>query len=109
MEILRQSKPKSKKEHTCDFCIEKIEKGKVYNSDTISHGDEFYTWKTHLKCAIIANKLTMYEDSQDGVTSDEFQDYITEEFKRMHEEGFKLPSFQERLNYVCTKYGITIL
>lgn len=108
MDILRESKPKSKKDHVCDFCIGKITSGEKYNSATISHGDEFYTWKTHLKCGIIATKLDMYEDEPDGVTSFMFQDFITEEFKRMHEEGFKLPTFEERLNYVCTKYEIPI-
>lgn len=109
MQTLRESKPKARKEHKCDFCCEKIKKGEVYNSQTNVYDGDIYVWKTHKKCSEIAAELRMYDNCDEGVGQSEFWDYITEEYqdlmiktnlKKYESKGFKIPSFLNQLNFV---------
>lgn len=47
----------ARKEHRCDECGGKINKGEKYGKQTgVSNGD-FYTWKAHLDCKAVVIEL----------------------------------------------------
>jgi len=100
MIVLRSNKPKARKEHTCDLCFEKINKGEVYNNSTVVYGD-IYEWKTHIRCEQIALKLKMYDD--EGLTGEIFHECIEDEYIALI--SFKNTDFKEQLNFVC-KYHL---
>jgi len=53
------------KEHKCNFCRGVISKGdKYYKATYVDSG--IYDWNTHPSCSSIADKLRMYESSDDG-------------------------------------------
>jgi len=103
MESLKTSKPKARKKHTCNFCHETINSGEVYDNQTNIYDGELYTWKSHLKCSEISQKLKMYENCDEGVTDNDFYDYINEAFAELPENlqpNSKI-DFKEMLNIVC--------
>lgn len=67
---------KAIKEHSCNFCAEKITKGETYLKSTHKYDGEVYDWKTHKHCAELAERLKMYDDADEGVTDDFFQETI---------------------------------
>jgi hypothetical protein len=71
-----QEEVKANKEHRCDFCFDKIKKGETYCTSTHKQDGEVYTWKTHKYCSEIASRLKMYDDCDEGVTADDFQEII---------------------------------
>jgi hypothetical protein len=71
-----QKEVKASKEHRCNFCGEKIRQGATYYNSTHKQDGEPYSWKTHIHCSKIADKLNMYEDCDEGVTEDHFREYI---------------------------------
>jgi hypothetical protein len=71
-----QEEVKANKEHRCDFCFDKIKKGETYCTSTHKQDGEVYTWKTHKYCSEIASRLKMYDDCDEGVTADDFQETI---------------------------------
>jgi len=71
-----QKEVKANKEHRCNFCGDKIRKGETYYSSTHKHDGEVYEWKTHVHCANLADRLKMYENCDEGVTEDDFQETI---------------------------------
>lgn len=71
-----QKEVKANKEHRCDFCFDKIKKGETYCTSTHKQDGEVYTWKTHKYCSEIASRLKMYDDCDEGVTADDFQETI---------------------------------
>jgi len=104
MDTLRQTTPKARKEHICDFCNKKKKKGEKYNY-SIHVGDYIYGWKSHIKCSDIVNELDMYKDCDDGVTDSDFNEYIREEFISLQtEDNFEYPDFQGQLDFVINYY-----
>jgi hypothetical protein len=80
METLRYShEVKAHKEHRCNFCGEKIFKGTTYISST-HKCDVIYDWKSHKHCAMLASRLKMYDNCDEGVTQDDFIEYIHNAF-----------------------------
>lgn len=67
---------KAVKEHSCNFCAEKITKGETYLKSTHKYDGEVYDWKTHKHCAELAERLKMYDNADEGVTGDFFQETI---------------------------------
>lgn len=67
---------KAIKEHSCNFCAEKITKGEIYIKSTHKYDREVYDWKTHKHCSEIATRLKMYDDADEGVTDEIFQETI---------------------------------
>lgn len=67
---------KSIKEHSCDFCGFKINTGEIYMKSTHKHEGEIYDWKTHKYCSDLAERLKMYDNADEGVTQDIFQETI---------------------------------
>ncbi len=78
MEIIESGKHIARKEHICNFCGGVINIGEEYEYQKNKFDNEFYTWKTHLKCSDIANELNMYDDCDEGLTADDFSEYISE-------------------------------
>ena len=101
MKTLRNTEPKAMKEHKCNFCLENINVGEIYYSQTNVLDSEIYTWKTHLSCSLIAGKLDMYDYCDEGVTSDDFWDYINEALYSMPQELIpEKPTPKEKLDLV---------
>lgn len=71
-----QTEVKANKEHRCNFCGNKISIGELYIKSTHIGDGDLYDWKTHWYCNELANKLKMYEDADDGVTDEMFQETI---------------------------------
>lgn len=77
METLTYPKEtKARKEHTCDFCSNKIREGEFYIKSTHVYDGQVYDWKTHKHCAEIAHRLKMYDNCDEGVTQDYFMESI---------------------------------
>ena len=64
---------KSRKEHTCDFCGHKIEKGSPY-SDFVCNNGNLYHWKSHIECKHLSSELWEFINPWDGMTYDDFTD-----------------------------------
>ncbi len=91
-------KVKARKSHLCDFCGRRIEKNEIHNTEVMKD-DYIYSWKSHLKCLDIAHELRMYDETtDDGLTSDDFWTYITEEYISL--KGPKNAAYGDQLDYV---------
>lgn len=106
MNILSITKPRAKKIHICDFCNQPIFIAEVYNNEAIADSGTVYNFKTHIDCALLANKLYMF-DQVDGCDTDSFGEYIREEFLQLNEEHNTFTddetddcTFKEQLEYV---------
>ena len=86
MDTIKTSKPKARKAHKCNFCGGVIEKGEIYNSQTNVYDGSMYVWKSHIKCGEIAYVLRMYDDADEGVTSEDFSEFINNEFCEIFKE-----------------------
>lgn len=100
---------KAKKEHSCNFCLEKIKVNEIYIKATHIFDGEIYDWKTHKNCSYIAEKLDMYNDCEDGVTDEYFRESINEEHYHLltkrfaNDEKEKYSDIIEQLRYVHFK------
>jgi hypothetical protein len=115
-----QKEVKANKEHRCNFCCEKIRQGEIYCTSTHKHDGEVYTWKTHTHCSEMADRLKMYEDCDEGVTGDDFQETIhskyfdlilsqftKEDIKKYSDviQEFRKVYFKNKLMYVINHYA----
>ncbi len=107
MEIIQAPTPtKARKNHRCNFCCGVIERGTTYHKSTMKD-DTPYVWKNHISCGELAEKMNMYKECYDGVTTDDFQEFITNEFWKIHNIEWKdLPPFDERLKVVLEHHKI---
>lgn len=64
----------ARKEHICDWCNQKINKGEKYNYQTFIFDGEFCEWHSHLACSNVVSAIWDYADPYDGMDSDEFID-----------------------------------
>jgi hypothetical protein len=107
MEVLKQTAPVAKKEHTCDWCLCKIEKGKKYENDTIKYDGKIASWKNHFHCREIANELDMFDGCEEGVGSDDFMynihELITCEFMPNENNDVELERISNLENYEIIK------
>lgn len=71
-----QKEVKASREHRCNFCGEKIQVGEKYITSTHKYEGSIYDWKTHKYCADLASRLKMYENADEGVTEEDFQETI---------------------------------
>lgn len=118
METLQQAtETKSVKEHKCDFCCGIIKKGEIYLRSTHKMDGDIYSWKTHEHCAELAHKLHMYDDCDEGLTTENFIENVKEEYKEImsktqtelyESKGFTYPPFAEQLVFVLEYHKIEI-
>lgn len=66
---------KARKQHICDFCGQRILIGEKYMKATYVDS-EIYDWKSHIYCDKLSHTLKMYDDCDDGVTAEYFQEYV---------------------------------
>lgn len=106
MEVLQEKTRTAAKLHRCDYCYGIIEKGDSYNNSTLVADGEIWTWKSHVHCQELALKLNMFAECYgEGLTADDFQETITEEYRKIVGlQGILDVSFQERLKKVKEKY-----
>ena len=71
---------KSRKMNRCDFCTMVIRPGEMYNRDFLRGEDGVGTWKSHINCDALANKLDWFKDRVDGLDSDGFEASVDEYF-----------------------------
>ncbi len=110
MQTLSYAKPvKAKKAHSCNYCHGVIDKGETYETSTHKFDGSVYTWKAHLKCQKLAVDMNMFDDADEGVTDEIFNEYVTEKFRDImietnleafKQRDFKYPKFAERLEIV---------
>lgn len=115
METLKYpTRTKAFKNHECMFCCQPITKGSYYLRSTHKY-DVLYTFKTHEVCQVLAEKLRMYDEADEGVTTDIFVETVKEEYSRIMSEhhnqvyeskDFILPKFSERLAFVLGRHGL---
>lgn len=98
---------KANKQHKCSFCLLHIKKGDNYLISVHKNDGEIYNWKSHKHCNDLANKLDMFSDCEEGVTSEDFNIYIDEEYSTISGESFyyKIP-FADKLQTVLSHYKI---
>jgi hypothetical protein len=110
------TKTKAIKDHRCNFCCQPIVKGSIYHKSTHKFDGELYSWKTHPYCAAIASKLKMYDECDEGVSEDDFNEIIRNEYQEImcktqnefyESKGFEYPKFSDQLDFVLTHHGIT--
>ena len=82
---IKESHPIARKEHLCEFCGCKINKGQKYYRQTNIFDGRIYDWIEHEECREIASELDMYDecDYDEGLSTDLFKeilyDYIDQE------------------------------
>jgi len=113
--IQSPTETKAIKDHKCDFCLGKIEKGSKYIKSVHKY-DDIYSWKTHKQCSEIASKLKMYDHCDEGVTTDYFIETIKDEYSNLmsnnqnekyESKDFVLPNFEGQLQFVISHYGVS--
>lgn len=112
---------KARKMNRCDFCTLPISPGEMYNRDFLRDEDGVGTWKSHINCNALANKLDWFKDRVDGLDSDGFEASVDEYFfdvkhsnipvkwnyvkpSRVFEIKYWEPSFHYKLQYLINKY-----
>jgi hypothetical protein len=108
-----QTKTKARKEHRCNFCCQPIQKNTFYTKSTHKMDGIVYDWKTHSYCSEIASKLDMYDNSYDGLTTEDFIEYIKRSFEilnfdKLEDENFSIPDFPSQLLFVLNHYEIAL-
>lgn len=94
---------KARKDHACDFCGFKINKGETYIKSTHVY-DGIYDWRTHADCGNLASKLNMYEDADEGVTQDMFMETVRCKFLEIDNSGIK-SDFKHHLDRVLAFFA----
>lgn len=70
----------AKKIHRCDLCGLRIEVGEKYDWSKNVYDRELYEFKMHLSCLELANKLDMFDECDEGLTSDDFYEFVEQEY-----------------------------
>lgn len=78
MNVVSRKEVKARKDYHCDFCGCKIPKGERHDCSINKQDGELYTWRTHLHCQILCDKIWNYVDPDEGMTSDQFIDAVRE-------------------------------
>lgn len=106
--LLHTNNHTARKKHQCSYCGLTINKDTNYFVDTMV-GDYMYDWKYHESCLWIASKLDMLDECDDGVTMEDFINFIEEEYanfmsqyhhKLWESKHFKRPLFEFQLVFV---------
>lgn len=106
VEVISSSKVRARKEHRCSFCGFGIIKGEVYHKSTLKC-DEIYTWKSHLHCDRLVEELRMNDDYGEGISEQDFHDYVWEFFREFN-PGYKqgTHTWEEALLFALSAKGL---
>ena len=88
--MLKESHPIARKEHICEFCGGKINKGQKYCRQTNIYDGYIYDWIEHEECYQIASELDMYGecDFDEGLSPDHFRDLLDDYIYQEHYNDF---------------------
>lgn len=92
----------AKKLHRCDLCGLWIEVGEKYDWQKNVHDRELYEFKMHLSCLELASKLDMFDEFDGGLTSDDFVEFVSQEYPDIT-TGLK---WRDVLQFVKDKHNI---
>lgn len=83
---LKDSYPIARKEHICELCGCKINKGQKYYRQTNIYNGCIYEWIEHEECHQVTAELDMYSvcNIDDGLSSDDFGAAIDEYIYQEH-------------------------
>ena len=86
LKTIKESNPIARKEHICNFCGGKINKGQKYYRQTNIYDGCIFEWIEHEECGRVASELDMYGkcDYDEGLTSDRFGDILDEYIYQEH-------------------------
>ena len=98
METVSPSKlVKANKEHKCDFCNLAIAKNEKYLTQVNKFDGNIYRWKSHTNCMNLADKLKLFDCSDEGLTQDDFKDCINDYYNDLEIEGKDNVTFEDKL------------
>ena len=88
--MLKESHPIARKEHICELCGGKINKGQKYYRQTNIYDGCIYEWIEHEECYQIASELDMYGecDFDEGLSPDNFRDILDDYIYQEHYNDF---------------------
>ena len=92
----------AKKEHKCGLCGFNILAGEKYDWQKNVYDGMLYEFKIHLSCLELASKLNMFDDCDDGLTCDDFVEFVEQEYPSSV-TGLK---FRYVLDFVKEKHNI---
>ena len=82
---IKDSHPIARKEHICELCGCKINKGQKYYRQTNVYDGRIYDWIEHEECGQIASELVVYDECDDeGLSPDCFKEIIDDYIHREH-------------------------
>ena len=83
---IKESHPIARKEHICELCGCKINKGQKYYRQTNIYDGCIYDWIEHEECREIASELDMFGecDYDEGLSTDLFKEIIDDYIHREH-------------------------
>ena len=82
---IKDSHPIARKEHICELCGCKINKGQKYYRQTNVYDGCIYDWIEHEECREIASELDMFGECDDeGLSSEGFEEILDEYIHREH-------------------------
>ena len=75
---IKESHPIARKEHLCQLCGCKINKGQKYYRQTNVYDGRIYDWIEHEECREIASELVVYDecDYDEGLSLEDFEEII---------------------------------
>ena len=68
----------ARKQHKCDWCGKPISKGEEYERQKYKYDGEFHEWHAHLACSRVVSARWDYVDPDEGMDSDQFDEYCAE-------------------------------
>ena len=84
-DFIKELNPVARKPHKCMYCGCTIEPGTRYERQTLKYDGTIYDWICHEECSHVANILDMFDQVDDGLSGDDFNellnDYINEEYR----------------------------
>ena len=102
METLSNKIVKANKDHACNFCGLKINKGENYHTSFNVDGGEAYTWKSHKDCQRLADIFLEDDNNGEGLTQDDFYTHVFEQYRDIFGKpcSLKTQSYEEILQSV---------
>ena len=89
---IKDSHPIARKEHICELCGCKINKGQKYYRQTNVYDGRIYDWIEHEECREIASELDMYDEYNydEGLSSEGFEEMLDEYIHREHHNDINI-------------------
>lgn len=73
------TEPVARKDHRCDYCGGIIQAGTKYNRDGLVYDGTATTWKSHIVCQKLVDKLVEWDGMDEGIGSDGFHETMYHE------------------------------